>query len=288
MRARLASSCVVGQAGDRAPGCAHGCSTPTGALRPRVPGAVAVVPGARPLACAQEAPRACGPSVRNHWNTHRVRLAPLDEHLRTARRHPRRGLAARYTLEDVPGVAKTALLHAREVGVTRRRLGERLLATSWGRENISVCHSGYSVFAISGMGAGLPGQDLLSPRRGSRDLSDLCERCPGKRRSPLLPGQAADHQELRRYGLPPMPRRRRVPSSTSWPVPADKRPEGRVPKADSQAPYTTKASSIKRVRHRPRGEPLGRGFHLNVFASPVVRTGTGEHGTRARQRFRIA
>lgn len=67
----------------------------------------------------------------------------------------------------------------------------------------------------------------------------------------------------------PVPRRRRVTSSAVPMGAVDKRPAERVPEAHSQAPCASNASSIKRVRHRPRGEPLGRGFHLNVYASPV-------------------
>ncbi|MHB1640737.1 MAG: zinc ribbon domain-containing protein [Candidatus Dormibacteria bacterium] len=91
----------------------------------------------------------------------------------------------------------------------------------------------------------------------------------------------------------PAPRRRRLPSSTGSQGLAEQRPEGQVPKAGSQALCESSASSTERtVRHRPRGEPrgepLGRGFHRNVYASPVRPYGDWGPGRQGTPSLRIA
>ena len=87
----------------------------------------------------------------------------------------------------------------------------------------------------------------------------------------------------------PVPRRRRIPSSAGSQGLAEQRPEGQVPKAGSQALCESSASSTKRIiRHRPRGEPLGRGFHRNVYASPVRPYGDWGPGREGTPSLRIA
>ena len=82
----------------------------------------------------------------------------------------------------------------------------------------------------------------------------------------------------------PASRRRRIPSLPGTPDSGSgslgsKRPEGQVSQANSQTLYAyPKATN----RHRPCGEPLGRGFHRGVYASPVYPYGDWgpqAHGT---------
>ena len=49
---------------------------------------------------------------------------------------PRRGLARAGALEHVAGVGEAVLLHAGKIGVTRTRLGERLLRRALGRRHL--------------------------------------------------------------------------------------------------------------------------------------------------------
>lgn len=64
----------------------------------------------------------------------------------------------------------------------------------------------------------------------------------------------------------PVPMRRRPPFAAPIVGARQKRPEGRVPQVDRQVPIML---TQQRRRHEPCGEPLGRGFHRNVYASPV-------------------
>ncbi|MHB1500163.1 MAG: hypothetical protein ACYCYK_03170, partial [Candidatus Dormibacteria bacterium] len=80
-----------------------------------------------------------------------------------------------------------------------------------------------------------------------------------------------------------------LPSSAGSQGLAEQRPEGQVPKAGSQALCESSASSTERIiRHRPRGEPLGRGFHRNVYASPVRPYGDWGPGRQGTPSLRIA
>ncbi|MFB7466886.1 zinc ribbon domain-containing protein [Streptomyces sp. NPDC056224] len=72
----------------------------------------------------------------------------------------------------------------------------------------------------------------------------------------------------------PAPRRRRAPSPARPSGPAGKRPEGhahtdrrRLPRAADRHQGVTTISTPT-GRHRPRGAPLGAGFHLHAHATP--------------------
>jgi hypothetical protein len=78
----------------------------------------------------------------------------------------------------------------------------------------------------------------------------------------------------RRKPARPTPRRRRTPSPASPRGAAGKRPEGyahtdrtRLPRAANRHQGVTTISAPA-SRHRPRGAPLGAGFHLHAHATP--------------------
>ncbi len=104
----------------------------------------------------------------------------------------------------------------------------------------------------------------------------------------LAKRRSRDQRQATLHSLP-VPRRRRIPSSAGSQGLAEQRPEGQVPKADRQALCASRASSTKRIiRHRPRAEPLGRGFHRNVYASPVRPYGDWGPGRQGTPSLRIA
>ncbi len=92
----------------------------------------------------------------------------------------------------------------------------------------------------------------------------------------------------RMYGILSAEAKRSLPASAGSQGLAEQRREGQVPEASSQALCESSASSTERIiRHRPRGEPLGRGFPRNVYGSPVRPYGDWGPGREGTPSLRI-